>query len=156
MRNEQSTQMLRILCVPTVHHRESANLKLRTTQERSLRKNEIVELCEAFHLRTGEVRIKSPQSLMPTQPSTETSSRLNGTLSDKMSPAHFTTAVSPMMRIYAPLCGISRIKYNPSPAKRQLCTLNEVLRFKVFWFFSSEKNIPVIPVTHNQQHTERK
>ena len=50
--------------VPTVHHGENANTILRTTQERPLRKNEIVELCEAFHLRTGEVRIQSPQSLM--------------------------------------------------------------------------------------------
>ena len=41
-----------------------AHPKSRTTQKRPLRKDEIVELCEAFHLRTGEVRIHSPQNLM--------------------------------------------------------------------------------------------
>ena len=32
--------------------------------------------------------------------------------------------------------------YNLFPCKAKVCTLNEVLRFEVFWFFSSEKNAP--------------
>ena len=59
-------------------HRASANLKIRTAQEPHLRKNEIVELCEAFHLRTGEVRIHSQQSLMPMLPLSEALPSLNG------------------------------------------------------------------------------
>ena len=45
LRTEQSTQMLRILCVPTKYHRESTNTKSRTTQKapsfRNLSSNEV-------------------------------------------------------------------------------------------------------------------
>ena len=126
---------------PTIYHGENANLELRTFQRATflpnsplrtseaqnshspkapLRKNEIVELCEAFHCERCFPELHSPQSLMlqksksvtcvygdrlshylgfalsKSSPSTETSSRLNGTLSDII--------------IF-------------SPAKRQLCYL---------------------------------
>ena len=49
---------------PPIHHGENANLKLCTLKEPHLRKNEIVELCEAFHCERCFPELHSPQSLM--------------------------------------------------------------------------------------------
>ena len=97
--------------VPTVYQREIINLKLRTLKEASfspnsqytsanlnsrtfqkahLRKNEIVELCEAFHCERCFPELQSPQNLMPMLPLSEALPSLNAPTSDKMVLPHLS------------------------------------------------------------------
>ena len=99
---------------------ESANLKLRTRQEPHLRKNEIVEPCEAFHCERCFPELHFQQSLKPMLPLSEALPSLNAPTSDKMSPASSKSAACVYGRR---LRQCLQITLYPSPAKRELCYL---------------------------------
>ena len=75
---------------PRIPHKEIAKPEIRTAQKAHLRKNEIVELCEAFHCERCFPELHSPQSLMSTLPLSEALPSLNAPALDKMILPHLS------------------------------------------------------------------
>ena len=100
---------------PTIHHGDSAYLNYAHTQNALFAKMKLSSFARRFICERCCPELHSPQSLKPTPPSTETSSRLNGISSDTHGLPHLIRSLAYM----ATECGISSKLHQKLPISKR-------------------------------------